>query len=218
MIPDALAGSYQRYKSDTNVFTTWLAKTAETCGYTAPKTTVQASGSGSASASASTSTSASASATPPDPSKSLAEQLREKAAKKAAKKEQKKQADSQPTTPTVKYSVGTQDLVRQAEIVSRNIARIKIPDTVLQVVGRAIRARKRCTAWFQKTGLEDESTETHQHFIGILENVVQILSPATTTSIEGLSKPNKTKDGDVASLSNRFTKKLACARTPKSRR
>lgn len=32
MTPEALAGSYQRYKSDTNVFMTWLGQAAAACG------------------------------------------------------------------------------------------------------------------------------------------------------------------------------------------
>lgn len=37
MLPEVLAGSYSRYKEDTNVFTTWLSKAAIACGYRAPK-------------------------------------------------------------------------------------------------------------------------------------------------------------------------------------
>ena len=33
MLPEILAGSYARYKEDTNVFTTWLPKAAVACGY-----------------------------------------------------------------------------------------------------------------------------------------------------------------------------------------
>ncbi|KAK4547201.1 hypothetical protein LTR36_001422 [Oleoguttula mirabilis] len=34
MLPEFLAGSYKRYKEDTDVFTIWLAKAAGACGYT----------------------------------------------------------------------------------------------------------------------------------------------------------------------------------------
>ena len=33
MLPEILAGSYIRYKEDTNVFTTWLSQAAVACGY-----------------------------------------------------------------------------------------------------------------------------------------------------------------------------------------
>ena len=33
MLPEILAGSYLRYKEDTNAFTTWLSKAALACGY-----------------------------------------------------------------------------------------------------------------------------------------------------------------------------------------
>lgn len=37
MLPQVLAGSYQRYKEDTTSFTTWLSKAAIVCGYPTPK-------------------------------------------------------------------------------------------------------------------------------------------------------------------------------------
>lgn len=33
MPPEILAGSYRRYKEDTDVFITWLSTTAKACGY-----------------------------------------------------------------------------------------------------------------------------------------------------------------------------------------
>lgn len=33
MLPRVLAGSYEKYKQDTALFTTWLAQTAAACGY-----------------------------------------------------------------------------------------------------------------------------------------------------------------------------------------
>lgn len=36
-LPQNLVGSYQRYKHDTDAFTTWLSKTAVVCGWTAPE-------------------------------------------------------------------------------------------------------------------------------------------------------------------------------------
>lgn len=53
--------------------------------------------------------------------------------------------------------------------------------------------------------MESESTKTHSHFIGILDNVVQILSPTSATSAEEQPKDKGTTAVEVASLSNRFS-------------
>jgi hypothetical protein len=179
MIPGSLAGSYQQYKNDTNVFTTWLSKAAAACGYKSPRA---------------------AAAPPPSPPKpfltsksltatssasnlTLAEKLRAQAEKKAKKREEKKKGTSldlapEPVPiPTLKHTVKTQELLRQAEAVSEG-PKTKIPDAVMLVVERAIQARKRCTAWFERTGIDNsQSTDGHRHFIEILEQTLKILKP-----------------------------------------
>lgn len=58
--------------------------------------------------------------------------------------------------------------------------KIEIPQGVVRVVQRAIDARKRCAAWFQKTGVHDEdgSTARHLHFVGALEKALSTLHPS----------------------------------------
>jgi hypothetical protein len=179
MIPGSVVGSYQRYKNDTNVFTTWLSKAAAACGYKSPRATaappfpppkpVLAPKSPTATSSASNLT--------------LAEKLRAQAEKKAKKREEKNKGTSvdlapEPVPiPTLKHTVKTQELLRQAEAVSES-PKIKIPDAIMIVVERAIQARKRCTAWFEKTGIDNgESNDGHRHFIEILEQTLKILKP-----------------------------------------
>jgi hypothetical protein len=126
--PDFLAGSYKRYKADTNVFTAWLSQSTAACGYIAPKTTRQQP------------TPPSNLPTPPPkaphPTLTLAEKLRAQAEKKAKKKEDKKSPVAPEPAPVevpiVKHTTSPRELQRQAEIVARN-AKIKIPDAILKV-------------------------------------------------------------------------------------
>ncbi|CZR59539.1 uncharacterized protein PAC_09433 [Phialocephala subalpina] len=92
----------------------------------------------------------------PKPTWTLAEKLRAQAEEKAKKAAKKKEEEKNPAAtkaaaaaaepepeplPTYTYTVRTQDLLRQAEIVSKN-AKVKIPDTIVQVEERAIKARR----------------------------------------------------------------------------
>lgn len=154
----------------------------------------------------------------------LAEKLRAQAEKKAKKREEKKNlgaAASEPESvvlPTVKHTIKTHELLRQAEVVSKN-AKIKIPDAIVHVVSRAIKARRRCAAWFQKTGLDNgHSNEGHAHFIEVLEKAMGILKPdfetsnsqgktdkvAETQATATKSKARSTAH-DLSGLSNRFS-------------
>lgn len=56
---------------------------------------------------------------------------------------------------------------------------MKVPDSVVRIVQRAISARKRCASWFQKTGIlsEEDSTKTHLHFVATLEKALSTLRP-----------------------------------------
>jgi hypothetical protein len=204
VLPKYLAGSYQRYKSDTNAFTTWLSKTAEACGYTAAKIVGREQSADPNTASTSMPVSA-----PAAISQTLAEKLHEKAAKKAAKREDKKQPEAalDADFPTAQYAIKTQDLIRQTETVAKK-SKVGIPETILYVVERAIEVRRRCTAWFRKTGLDNESTEAYAHFIRILENAVEILRPtgsapyATAGSVKETRTTNISEE--LADLNNRF--------------
>lgn len=149
----------------------------------------------------------------------LAEKLRAQAEKKAKKRGEKKnggtssEAPELPTDlPTNKYSVKTHELVRQAELIAKN-GKIKIPETILRVVKRAIQARKRCTAWFSKTGVDNgHSTEGHVHFIEILERIIDMLtedeSVNATTEKKATDEPptpSTMKYQDFSGSNNRFS-------------
>lgn len=172
-------GSYQRYKEDTTVFLEWLAKDAATSGCVLPvKQTFLTP--------ASLNPSPASSVPNPEP-QTHAEKLREKAAKKAAKREEKK---SQPatkiasnseqrstTSPYARIAETTNEVLRQAKAIANNV-KIKVPESVLKVVVRAIRARKRFSQWFTSNKIENgRSDDGHQYFIWILEEALRILKP-----------------------------------------
>ena len=168
MLPDILFSSYQRYKEDTNIFTTWLSQAARSCGYTAPGLEKQ-------------------DTIPAKAAKSIATaapRLKGKARKeaKAAAATDKittpKESVS-PPTPVAKYKLTTKQLLEQAQDVAHSMKpKVQLPTDVLKVVQRAIHARQRCAAWFEETKSKSAtSTEGHAHFIAVLQEAVAILEP-----------------------------------------
>jgi hypothetical protein len=209
MLPNFLAGSYKRYKADTNVFTAWLSRSAAACGYTAPKTTRQQP--------APSSNLPTPPPKAPHPTLTLAEKLRAQAEKKAKKKEDKKNLVApEPTpieVPIITHTTSPRELQRQAEIVARN-AKVKIPDAILKVTQRAIQARRRLHAWFQETGVDNgHSDEGHMHFIEKLEEIINILVPDSSNKSKEVKtekpvppKPKtRSKKHDFSGLNNRFS-------------
>lgn len=173
MLPEILSGSYKRYKEDTNVFATWLSKTAKACGYKPSKPANQ-------------------DATPPPPSQNTTPATQGSRLKGKARKEAKmatKQSEdfsdnSKPASvPIMKYTVTTKDLLDQATVVAKSIRpRVQMPSNILRVVQRAIHARQRCADWFRTTGAKgDSSTEGHDHFISVLQKALVILESCLET-------------------------------------
>lgn len=186
MLPDFLAGSYKRYKQDTALFTTWLANTAASCGYK-PETTKRRHSEQPAPAKPSAATSYSdvskpANTGPPLPSTGRLKGRERKVAKDAAAKAKKANGDisESQSPPTVKYAITTAELLRQAEAVtqSRARSRVQMPANLRAVVERAIRARQRCSEWFQKSEVHNKyADKQHTHFIEILKRSLKILEP-----------------------------------------
>ena len=195
MLPEILAGSYKRYKEDTNVFTTWLSQAAAACGYK-PAQQEQ-------------NKSKPACQRTPTTTPRLKGRARKEA--KAAAAESKKLSDNfEPPRPTVKYNVTTQELLHQAEAVAKSEkVLMRLPDSVVRIVQRAIGARKRCVSWFQKTGIlsEEDSTKTHLHFVATLETALSTLRPDLQPSEE--TSPGKGSSPATAvaaeALKNRFS-------------
>ena len=195
MLPEILAGSYNRYKEDTTAFTTWLSKASIACGYQAPKVLRQ---------------------DKPDPkmqeSKGPAIKLKGRARKeardaaRASKEGSSKSSSTNSPPPVTKYEIATQELLKQADtIAASKKAGTEIPENISRVAQRAINARKRCAAWFQKTGVHDEdgSTARHLHFVGILEKALNTLRPST------LAEPSSPKLKDATSSMEESSQEMA---------
>ncbi|ESZ93330.1 hypothetical protein SBOR_6283 [Sclerotinia borealis F-4128] len=202
MLPEGLSSSYKRYKDDTNVFSTWLAQTAIKCGYkpdtstrrvfsnasiTSESSSHSASSSSSIfSATSTTSTSSSVSnvsnfSSPSKPANPSATSTRLKGkARKNAKKAQVSAAKPSPQVfETTVVIISTRDLVEQAKVIAeQRKTAVIFPSVIHRVAERAIRARKRFLKWFQQARAEDEEVNaSHEHFIGVLETILDILTP-----------------------------------------
>ncbi|KAI4174861.1 MAG: hypothetical protein LQ348_006288 [Seirophora lacunosa] len=205
MLPEFLAGSYKRYKQDTALFTTWLAKAAASFGYK-PDPTKRT-----PSVQSGSSESPPAVETPEVPKASTRLKGKDrKAAKHAAEKAKKIIADNvESSAPsTVKYTITTGDLLRQAEAVTKSHVKshIKMPTTLRAIVERAIRARRRCSEWFRKSNVRNVyADKQHVHFIEILEQSLKILEPCLEADDAASSHPKQAASlPDTASLANRF--------------
>ena len=182
MIPDFLAGSYKKYKQDTALFTTWLANAAASCGYKPEATKRPQSEQPAQIKPGNTET--------PLPSTPKLKGRERKIARDAAAKAKKADGDTPKSQPkpqpksqmpsTVKYTITTAELLRQAEAVTQSGARsrVQMPASLRAIVERAIRARQRCSEWFQKSEVHNKYADNqHTHFIKILKQSLKILEP-----------------------------------------
>ena len=216
MLPEFLASSYRRYKEDTALFTTWLAKAAASSGYK-PKTTKRrrrdsvevgpANPVSTANGSENTKVLASATNAPV-----RLKGKDRKAAKNAADgiKTPTDEHNQAPTPTTVKYTITTEELLRQAAAVTeaRVRSRVEMPASLRSVVQRAIRARQRCSQWFQSSGVQNQHADKqHLHFIGVLEQSLKILEPCMEMDgvVPDHQKQEETSPENTASMGNRFT-------------
>lgn len=204
MIPDFLAGSYKRYKQDTALFTTWLANAAASSGYK-PQATKRPHSEQPAQVKSVNSDS-------PLPSTPKLKGRERKLARDAAAKAKKPKVDTPKAQlpSTVKYTITTAELLRQAEAVteSRPTSRVQMPAALRAVVERAIQARQRCSEWFQKSQVHNKYADNqHTHFIEILKQSLKILEPCVEEAEPSAKVHGKRAEPLVegsASISNRF--------------
>ncbi|KAE9381957.1 hypothetical protein N431DRAFT_491236 [Stipitochalara longipes BDJ] len=206
MLPEFLSDSYSRYKEDTNVFATWLTNTASLCGYKSSARLQPVASSSAATTPAST-------------------RLKGNARKEARANEPSK---SPPVALQAnRHILATSEIIVQAALIAGSKKpMVKVPLVIQGVLRRAIRARKRCTLWFQQTtsnGNKQEyeaSNSSHEHFIDVLEETLKILEPCFDKSKPIASSAERTEPLDglqahdpISSLNNRF-EKLAVEDTP----
>ena len=181
MLPETLFGTYQRYKQDTTQFTTWLSKAAIACGFNPAKFTKLTD----ASAQPSIKSKAQPDSKAPKlkgRARKLARDALAQEVKARAEAEAKKSREDKADKPTIRYAVTSKELLAQAkQVASSRDPTITVPQTVLFVLKRAIQARKKCIAWFEKGGGEDQAcTDNHAKFVIVLEEVVSILMSKST--------------------------------------
>ena len=154
-LPHFLFDSHKRYKDDTNRVASWLAETAQKCGYSlkldAPVSR------------------------PPG-------RLKGKARKEAREKERAQSAEA--ITSAVRHTLTVDDFVDLAQRIANHNPNIKVPSLILGLLRSAINLRNRCSNWFQgnATTVEDKfDNSNHSHFIGVLQSVEKILEPYSVT-------------------------------------
>ncbi|KAB8294266.1 hypothetical protein EYC80_009693 [Monilinia laxa] len=199
MLPEGLSSSYKRYKDDTNIFSTWLGQTAVKCGYkpnpsarrvfsNASATSESSSYSTSSSSSIFSATSATSTtfistsiSNTSNISKSANLSKTSNRLKGKARKNAKKAKVSTSTQVLEKTVVimSTRDLVEQAKVIAEHKkTAVVFPSVIHRVAERAIHARRRFLKWFQNAQSEDEEVNaSHEHFIGVLETILDILTP-----------------------------------------
>ena len=175
-LPPFLLDTHKLYKEDTNRVVTWLAETAQKCGY---------------------------SLTDGPPATRRPGRLKGKARQAARELERGRDADT--STPAVRRSIPVNELTDLAHSIAKHKPRVKVPQVILRLLDRAISLRKQCADWFLKNvateeGVSDNSK--HWHFIGVLESTLHILHPKSGVDTD--SKPqskNATPSMNIAAES-----------------
>ncbi|KAI2465388.1 hypothetical protein F4781DRAFT_26414 [Annulohypoxylon bovei var. microspora] len=175
MPPPGLVSSYQQYKKDTDSIAAWLASTAKSCGYASDLLT-------------------------DDPtSKATSTRLKGK-----ARAEAKKQAKKQPasaSTPTLikKYIIKIKDFVPLAEFVASK-PDVSIPTSFIGTLRRVILARGGFGGKLAEHGaIPDELSDIkHGYFVGILEEVYEVLKIRVKTQEPDPSPTPSTATDDFA--------------------
>lgn len=159
MLSSNLAGTYQRYKEDTNAIATYLVVTAKSFGYNLlpDDNSVQK--------------------PPKNKNKNKPKSNKSKTKAKSNKKQLRDAARRVPQQQRVQVLPIKEFLSLAAYITARIKSPYKVPLSVLSTLKRAIDARRKSNLWFKTNEANEESDEGHVHFIGILEGVYDILKP-----------------------------------------
>lgn len=197
MLPPFLKSSYKTYKEDTNAVASWLALTAKQCGYPVDLLST---------------------AKEPDSRATQASSGRlkgkaRKAAKDAAQKEPGRSTSSASAKPP-RYIIKIKEFVTLAEYVSsQEIPPVRVPHVLARTLHRAISLRKKHGELKQDAAVSSShSDDTHGHFLGVLERVMEILKRRMPSSLidDTLTRPasdvsSQSQDqGDAGGLGNMF--------------
>ena len=132
-------------------------------------------------------------------SKALSQQAKIPRLKGKARILQKKAAAG----PTVeRYTLVTDEILPLArKLVAKRKIGVRIPQAVLHLIQKVIKARQRCTAWYEKQSTKNDSlrqsNQTHTYFTNVLVGTLEILKSkkdATTVPSGGAKSDNKKFD------------------------
>ena len=186
MLPEFLSIRYVQYKEDTNKFLTWLVDTAKNFGYDKP-----------------VSISTPTNATP-------------RLKGKARKESQKVASTPNKKGKEVRGKVSLEDILHLAKTIVTSTSPknpVHVPQYILKRGRNAIDARRQLVAWFQTQAVDQpalqDDNDRHAHFIQILEEALNILTPYVTAPLKENAVPappvtSKTSEAQGKLFSNLF--------------
>ena len=102
-----------------------------------------------------------------------------------------------------RYALVTDEILPLAKkIVSKHKTKMQIPLAVLHLIQKVIKARQRCTAWYEKQSTENhslqQSNQTHAYFTNVLIETLEVLKSQkkTDTNPSGEVKCERRKPDD----------------------
>ena len=187
MLPKFLKSSFKQYKEDSDAVATWLATTAQKCGYAKDLLFKE------------------------DQSSQKAPKLRGRARKLA--RDAAKAGAPQPSLaqPSKGYLISVDDFISLAEWITKTTPRIEVPASFNSVLNRAITVRKRHHSyWYGQTEQNKadpelrKANEGHGYFIGVLEKVREVLRPRMPTDVikDSLAQSTATRRASDADTSS----------------
>lgn len=200
------ASAYLAYKQDTNFFVSWLGTTARACGWKSPKDPK-----------AKTPTKQEEAVTIAPAPLSKGQRLKGKDRKEAkakaaaaaafeaslvkARSQSAQNQQAAPNKPATKHVITTDQLIQQIDLIAAKSAdsgasTLKMPPAVHNALNRAVRAREKFAAWYQKTGSgTDPALDGHVYFIQQLRKAWDLLvpdsSPRSTLPAPGVTDTDK---------------------------
>lgn len=104
--------------------------------------------------------------------------------------------------PTVqRYTLVTDEILPLARKLAKHKTSVQIPQTVLHLIQKVIKARQRCTAWYAKQSSKNQnlrqSNQTHAYFTNVLVGTLEVLKPKKDTievPREGVKREEKKPD------------------------
>ena len=117
------------------------------------------------------------------PPKALSQQAKAPRLKGKERLLQKKAAAG----PTVeRYPVVTDEILPLTrKLVAKHKTSVQIPQAILHLIQKVIKARQRCTAWYEKQSTKNQSlrqsNQTHAYFTNILVGTLEVLKPKKDT-------------------------------------